>query len=116
MQSAPENLPRVSFIIPTLNTEAILENCVASIARQTYPREKIEIILADAHSKDRTREIGKKFGAVILDDDGKNMEEGKRLALRHATGEFIVFVHSSWMPVRWNFWKRELSLKIKFAC
>ncbi len=92
MQSNSENFPRVSFIIPTLNAEAILENCLASIARQDYPREKIQIILADAHSKDRTREIGKKFGALILDDHGKNMEEGKRLALQHATGDYIVFV------------------------
>jgi glycosyltransferase involved in cell wall biosynthesis len=92
--SKSENLPTVSFIIPTLNVEAILENCLASIAWQDYPREKIEIILADANSKDRTREIGKKFGAIILDDNGKNMEEGKRLALQHATGEYIVFVDS----------------------
>ena len=92
MSSALENLPRVSVIMPTLNAEAILENCLASIARQTYPREKVEIILADAHSKDRTREIAGKFGATVLDDDGKNMEEGKRLALRHATGEYIIFV------------------------
>ena len=92
MSPISENLPRVSAIIPTLNAEAILENCLASIARQNYPLEKIEIILADAHSTDRTRDIAKKFGAMILDDDGKNMEEGKRLALRHATGEFIIFV------------------------
>ena len=92
MSSATENLPRVSFIIPTLNTEAILENCLASIARQAYPRDRYEIILADAHSTDRTRAIGKQFGALILDDNGKNMEEGKRLALQHATGEYIVFV------------------------
>jgi len=92
MQSSSDNPPRLSFIIPTLNTEALLDNCLASIARQTYPRERYEIILADAHSTDRTRDIGKKFGAIILDDDGKNMEEGKRLALRYATGEFIVFI------------------------
>ena len=78
--------------MPTLNAGAILENCLASIARQNYPREKVEIILADAHSTDATRDIAKKFGAIVLDDDGKNMEEGKRLALRRATGEFIVFV------------------------
>jgi glycosyltransferase involved in cell wall biosynthesis len=71
-----------------------LENCLASIARQDYPPANIEIIMADAHSQDRTREIGKKFGALILDDNGKNMEEGKRLALRHATGEYIVFLDS----------------------
>ncbi len=92
MQSGSENPPRVSFILPTLNAETLLENCLASIARQTYPRPSYEIILADAHSKDRTREIAKKYGAIILDDEGKNMEEGKRLALQHATGEYIVFL------------------------
>ena len=84
--------PRISVIMPTLNAGAILENCLTSIARQDYPREKIEIIIADAHSTDDTRAIAKKFGATVLDDNGKNMEEGKRLALRRATGEFIVFV------------------------
>jgi glycosyltransferase involved in cell wall biosynthesis len=92
MQSASEHLTRISFIIPTLNAEALLDNCLASIARQTYPRDCYEIILADAHSTDRTRDIAKKYGAKIIDDDGKNMEEGKRLALQHATGEYIVFM------------------------
>ena len=90
--SASEKNVRISVIIPTLNAAAILENCLASVVRQSYPREQIEIILADAHSTDCTREIAKKFGAIILDDNGKNMEEGKRHALRHATGEVIVFL------------------------
>jgi glycosyltransferase involved in cell wall biosynthesis len=90
--SAKSALPRVSFIMPTLNAEAVLENCLAAIARQTYPRDRFEIILADAHSTDRTREIAARYGAVVVDDNGKNMEEGKRLALSHATGEYIVFV------------------------
>ena len=88
MQSDQENLPRVSFVMPTLNVEALLDNCLASIARQTYPRDCCEILIADANSTDRTREIAKKYGAIILDDDGKNMEEGKRLALRPA--RFVV--------------------------
>lgn len=92
MPSDTKHLPHISIIMPTLNAGAILENCLASIARQTYPRDKMEIILADAHSTDNTRQIAAKFGAIVLDDDGKNMEEGKRLALRHATGQYIVFV------------------------
>src|SRR4051812_38769162 len=92
MPFAPENLPRVSFIMPTLNAEALLDNVLSSIARQAYPRDRYEIILADAHSTDGTRGIAQKYGAIVLDDDGKNMEEGKRLALRHATGDYIVFV------------------------
>ena len=92
MPPSLDHLPRVSFIMPTLNAEALLDNVLASIARQTYPRDQMEIILADAHSKDGTRAIANKYGALVLDDDGKNMEEGKRLALRHATGDYIVFV------------------------
>ena len=84
--------PRISFILPTLNAGALLDNCLASIARQGYPRDRYEIVIADAHSTDDTRQIAARHGAIVLDDDGKNMEEGKRLALRHATGEFIVFV------------------------
>lgn len=86
------NYPKVSFIMPTLNAAAILENCLASIVQQTYPRDLYEILIADAHSRDATREIARKYGATVLDDDGRNMEEGKRLALSHATGEYIIFV------------------------
>lgn len=92
MQSGSENLPRVSFIMPTLNVEALLDNVLSSITRQTYPRDRYEILLADAHSTDRTREIATKYGAIIIDDDGRNMEEGKRLALQRVTGEYVVFV------------------------
>jgi len=92
MLATPENFPRVSFIMPTLNCEALLDNTLGAIARQTWPRDRYEIILADAHSTDRTREIAAQYGAIVLDDNGKNMEEGKRLALQHATGEYIVFV------------------------
>lgn len=88
----PAQPGRVSVIIPTLNVEGLLENCLGSIARQTYPQGQIEVLLADAHSKDRTREIAAKFKAVVLDDNGRNMEEGKRMALGRATGEFIVFM------------------------
>ena len=89
---ADAGYPKVSIIIPTLNAAALLDNCLASIAAQTYPKQMVEIVIADAFSKDATREIARRYGAVVIDDHGKNMEEGKRLALAHATGEFIVFV------------------------
>jgi glycosyltransferase involved in cell wall biosynthesis len=92
MQPDLESLPRISFIMPTLNVEALLDNALSSILRQTYPRDRFEILLADSHSIDGTRQIAKKYGAIVIDDDGRNMEEAKRMALRHATGEYIVFV------------------------
>ncbi|HYV32461.1 MAG TPA: glycosyltransferase, partial [Candidatus Binatia bacterium] len=87
-----ESWPKVSLILPTLNAGALLDNCLASVARQTYPRDRLEIILADAFSQDATRDIARRYGVIVLDDPGNNMEEGKRLALRHATGDYVVFV------------------------
>ena len=92
VEKRPDGMPRLSIIIPTLNAEALIGNCLGSIAAQTYPQTSYEIILADAFSKDTTREIAARFGAVVIDDHGKNMEEGKRLALGKARGEFIAFV------------------------
>ena len=89
-----EPWPKVSFIMPTLNAAALLDQCLASIAKQTYPRDRYEIILADAMSKDATREIAAKYGAIVIDDHGRDMEQGKRLALQYATGDYIVFVDS----------------------
>lgn len=91
MADAP--LPKVSFVIPVLNAAGMLENCLRSITRQTYPRDRYEILLADGGSKDGTQEIGRKHGAVVIDDRAsRNMEESKRVALGRATGEYVVFV------------------------
>src|SRR3954466_15997060 len=89
---ADAELPKVSFIIPTLNAGGILGNCLQSIRRQDYPQEKIEILIGDAGSKDNTRQIAKGFGALAFDDHGRKIEDGKRAALVHATGDYVVFV------------------------
>jgi glycosyltransferase involved in cell wall biosynthesis len=85
-------LPTVTFIIPVLNAGGILENCLQSIRRQDYPQDRVEILLGDAGSKDNTREIAAKYGAQVFHDDGRNIEDGKKAALLHATGEYIVFI------------------------
>lgn len=92
MTHPAENRPTLSIIMPTLNAGALLDNCLASVAAQDYPRDRVQVILADAFSKDATRAIAARYGATVLDDRGANMEEGKRLALAHATGDYIVFV------------------------
>ena len=78
--------------MPTLNVDALLDNILGSIVRQTYPRDRYEILLADARSTDHTADIAKKYGAIILDANGTDIEGGKQMALAHATGEYIVFV------------------------
>lgn len=62
--------PSISVIIPTLNAAAVLEGCLRSIAVQDYPKDLVEIIVADGGSTDGTLEIAKfakvKVGIVHL--------------------------------------------------
>jgi glycosyltransferase involved in cell wall biosynthesis len=86
-----QSLPKVSFIIPTLNAAGVLGACLKAIRHQDYPAEIIEIIVADGGSSDKTREIAASFGARVVDNPFRVAESGKRVALGSTQGEFIVF-------------------------
>jgi glycosyltransferase involved in cell wall biosynthesis len=85
-------LPKVSFLIPTLNAAEFLETCLQSIRRQDYPQDRIEILIADGGSSDATRQIALKYETTVLDNPGRGYASGKLVALRGATGQFAVFV------------------------
>ena len=53
---------RLSIVIPVLNSERTLGECLEAIAAQTLPRGEYEIVLADAGSADRTLEIARAAG------------------------------------------------------
>jgi len=57
--------PLVSIIIPTYNEEKNIDILLSSISRQQY--KKIEIVVVDQSSTDKTVEIAKKYGAIIID-------------------------------------------------
>ena len=84
----------ISILIPTLNAASVLENCLRSISAQDYPKEKIEIIVADGGSSDNTLEIAKKYGAVVVENKLKTGEAGKAAALKACTGVFAALIDS----------------------
>ena len=50
-------MPVVSIIIPTLNEEENVDECLNFLKTQTYPHKKIEVIVVDNGSTDITRDI-----------------------------------------------------------
>ncbi|HEU5069587.1 MAG TPA: glycosyltransferase [Verrucomicrobiae bacterium] len=87
-----EHPPKVSIIIPVLNAGGILENCLRSIRGQDYPSAAIELLVADGRSADNTREMAQSYGARLLDNPLRIAEQGKRIALAAASGDFIAFM------------------------
>ncbi len=53
----------VSIIIPTRNSEELLENCLKSVKQQTY--KSIEVIVVDGKSTDNTIDLAKKYKCKI---------------------------------------------------
>ncbi len=47
----------VCIIIPTLNEERFIERCLESVFCQSYPADRMDILVVDGGSRDRTRAI-----------------------------------------------------------
>ncbi|MBE6508125.1 MAG: glycosyltransferase [Methanobrevibacter sp.] len=79
-----------SIIIPTYNEEEYLPILLESIKEQDF--DDYEIIVADANSTDRTREIAEEYGCIIV--DGGLPAVGRNNGARVAKGEYLLFLDS----------------------
>ena len=100
-------LPLISVVITTFNEEKNIERCLQSIKKQNYPQDRIEIIIIDDYSEDKTVEIAKKFGALVFFSGSKSVrhiERSKSVGISKTGGDLILFldadikiISSSWI-------------------
>jgi len=83
----------VSFVIPTLNADKVLQTCLASIKKQ-ITKYKYEIIIADGGSTDNTINIAKNYRAKIAANPLKTVEAGKAVGVKIAKGQYICLIDS----------------------
>ena len=79
-----------SIIIPTYNEEEYLPVLLDSIKEQDF--DDYEIIVADANSTDKTREIAESYGCVVV--DGGLPAVGRNSGAKVAKGEILLFLDS----------------------
>lgn len=87
-------LPKVTFVIPSFNEEALISTCLDSVMKQKYPKNKIELILVDGGSTDNTINIAKKYGCKVFNNPKKLAEPALVIGTKKASGDLIVALHA----------------------
>jgi len=78
----------ISIVIPALNEEEFLEDCIWSIKNQNYSGE-YEIIIMDNGSDDRTQEIAKEHADKLYVEPDMSLPELRNAGIKRAEGEII---------------------------
>lgn len=89
--------PLVSVIVPCYNEEKTIHLLLSAILKQTYPIEKLEVVISDAMSSDRTREKISNFVSShpalkvrVVDNHQRTIPAGVNGAAQAAEGEILV--------------------------
>lgn len=85
----------VSVIIPCRNEEKYISICLNSIIENDYPKEKLEVLVVDGMSEDRTREIVEKYTKQysfvrLLENPKKITPAAMNIGIKNSKGEIII--------------------------
>ncbi len=84
----------LSIVIATFNSERLLPRVLDSIAKQTYPSSKIEILTIDGGSTDGTREIARSYGCRVIDNPKTLPAWAKYIGYTHARSAYLMYLDS----------------------
>src|SRR4051794_27139056 len=87
----------LSVVVPIYNVAPYLDECLASIARQT--RAELEVVMVDDGSTDDSAAIAARFADTdprftLVRKANAGLGAARNTGLEHATGEYLMFVDS----------------------
>jgi glycosyltransferase involved in cell wall biosynthesis len=101
----------ISFIIPTLEEETVIEKILKNLREITV--FNYEIIVSDGGSKDRTVDIAKQYGALVVENtsgERQTIAIGRNAGAKVAQGDYLVFLDADvYIPQPNKFFERALA-------
>lgn len=92
---------KISIIIPVYNTARYLQACIESLQKQSIGFGHLEIILADDHSTDHSRELMKKYEeqnanirCIYLSENSGAAGRPRNEAMKLASAPYLMFLDS----------------------
>ncbi|MDM9584220.1 glycosyltransferase [Nostoc sp. GT001] len=103
--TATRFLPMVSVVVPIYNGEADLPELINCLLSQTYPNDRVEYLLVDNNSSDRTLSILKTSAEncpitirPLSETQIQSSYAARNTGIRAATSEIIVFTDADCRP------------------
>lgn len=89
----PSRFPSISVLLPAYNEEETLRESIESVLGQDYPSDKIQPIVIDDGSEDRTAEIAQEFvdrgEATLLQQENQGKGVALNTGLEEASGDIV---------------------------
>jgi succinoglycan biosynthesis protein ExoA len=99
------SLPEVSIIVPCFNEQATIRLLLQAILQQSYPEDRLEVVIADGMSTDSTRQEIAAFEAEnpgirvrVVDNPRRHIPAGLNQAIQAAQGEVVVRLDAHSVP------------------
>jgi len=85
----------ITVIIPCFNEEHYIASCLDSVLKSDYDKDKMEILVVDGMSSDKTRDIVrlyiKKYNYIkLLDNQDRIVPISMNIGIKEATGDYII--------------------------
>ena len=102
-----EFTPPVTVVVPVLNGELTLRDCLTSLLALDYPVKQREILVVDNGSTDRTPEIIKRAGLRRVPEPVPGLSRARNRGIEAASTDFVVFMDGDCVVTRG--WLRALT-------
>jgi O-antigen biosynthesis protein len=100
------DLPLVSVIVPVLDGEAVIGDCLAALLAMDYPSDRREIVVVDNGSIDRTAEVVGRHPVRYVHESERGPARARNAGIVASDGEVVAFTDSDCLAT--SGWLREI--------
>lgn len=91
--------PSLSVVIPAFNDGRRLALCLAAVSRQTYPQNRLQVIVVDNASTEDLRAVTAAFpGVTYAHESVRGPAAARNAGVALATGDLIAFTDADCLP------------------